>query len=452
MNRCAVACGCLALVQATFAGSATWNYREGVGGSPANPTLWTDTANWTGGAPASGETAIATFPDAGMSTNLVWVKLPDDALVTLGGIVHSGTSSAKYRFIGGQGFHFFADKDNRAQLKADASNWDIIYSPTRVKYSLDLRGVSLACPLTFDRTNDLQLYFYSPNACYLGNLYAPCGGETRAYIPDLKYLRVGHYDNFESPNNSDAHTGAWVATAGSKRLKWVSGKKGTELAVGQYVHAAGVVPEGAYVERIYTDDYVELSAPALASSADAIAGTSISFDRCYYKLTQHLKQLIMYGNQAIFEFGNRKTVENEMTLDIDEWVGTDPNWGIMLAFTGHAYWSESEEAIDSYPQPSLVLLPDMSGVNSYLGARSGHVRFTSTEPGGADLKQLKFYESANYRQYGRLVLETPAGISSTVACSNEWFGTIGKKGLGEMTIKTTLAGHYRLRVYEAFHA
>jgi len=50
MNRCAVACGCLALVQATFAGSATWNYREGVGGSPANPTLWTDTANWTGGA------------------------------------------------------------------------------------------------------------------------------------------------------------------------------------------------------------------------------------------------------------------------------------------------------------------------------------------------------------------------------------------------------------------
>ena len=40
---------------------ATWNYRAGIGASPANPARWADPANWLGGEPPSGETTIATF-------------------------------------------------------------------------------------------------------------------------------------------------------------------------------------------------------------------------------------------------------------------------------------------------------------------------------------------------------------------------------------------------------
>lgn len=284
---------------------ATWNYRAGVGTSPANPARWDDPANWLGGEPPSGETAVATFDaDESHAKETVWVALPDDEVVTLGGMEQKA-NAPKFRFIGGKGFYFVnvpgedRNSSGGAQLKADANYRSIIYSPTRVKYFLDLRGFSLACPLSFDRKDTTQLIFNWPNSDLMDNLYACRGGERREFCPGLEYLRLRHAARIIVPENNDAHTGAWAATAGSKLLKWVSGTKGMKLAVGQYVHAAGVIPEGAYVERLYTDDFIEISEPAFASSADPKAGTSIAFDRCHYRLTQRLKRLDEYGGGSL---------------------------------------------------------------------------------------------------------------------------------------------------------
>ena len=57
-----VAIAVFAMGASLWAGSATWNFRSGIGTSPENPTLWTDPDNWQGGEPASGLTATATFP------------------------------------------------------------------------------------------------------------------------------------------------------------------------------------------------------------------------------------------------------------------------------------------------------------------------------------------------------------------------------------------------------
>ena len=441
-----------------WAGDATWNFRSGVGTSPENPTLWTDPDNWKGGEPASGLTATATFPNSGTSSDIVWVKLPDDEYVTLGAITHEGSSSAKYRFIGGKGFYFGHndyDGGKAAQIKGPDAAYDFYFSPItvcEVSY-IDVRGCCLACPMTFEKTDGRQLRLYYPEPCYRCDMYAPCGGETRSCIPALEYLEVAHTASFYAPKNNDAHTGAWVATAGSKLFKYVSGKKGTELAVGQYVHATGVIPEGAYVERIYTSNYIELSEPALASSADPAVGTSINFDPCYYKLTQHLKKYIVSGADSQFAFGERRAAENEMTLSIDEWSGgANPAHAARFNYQDQTYSSFRELAMEEYPQPPVTLLPDMSTFKSIVGGRGAYLRFTSTEPGGADIRQLKFYDSADYKRNAFYVFDAPEGISSTVTCTNEWFGSIGKKGAGDVTVKTHIPGHYYLRVYEGLFA
>ncbi len=449
-----VAIAVFAMGASLWAGSATWNFRSGLGTSPENPTLWTDPDNWQGGEPASGLTATATFPNSGTSSDIVWVKLPDDEYVTLGAITHEGSSSAKYRFIGGKGFYFGHndyDGGKAAQIKGPDAAYDFYFSPITVCEAsyIDVRGCCLACPMTFEKTGGRQLRLYYPEPRYSCDMYAPCGGETRSCIPALEYLEVAHTASFYAPKNNDAHTGAWVATAGSKLFKYVSGKKGTELAVGQYVHATGVVPEGAYVERIYSNSYIELSEPALASSADPAVGTSIDFDRCYYKLTQHLKKYIVSGADSQFAFGERRVAENEMTLSIDGWSNeTSPANAMRFNYQDQTYWSFRELAMEEYPQPSVVLLPDMSTFKSIVGGRGAYFRFTSTEPGGADIRQLQFYDSASYKRNGFYVFDTPEGISSTVTCTNEWFGSIGKKGAGDVTVKTHIPGHYYLRVYE----
>lgn len=432
------------LCASLYADSATWNYRSGVGTSPANPTLWSDSDNWQGSTPPSGNTAIATL-DATEShaSEVVWVKLPDDDFVTLGGITQTA-NAPKFRFIGGKGFYFVNTSSSGARLTANDANRSIVYSPVKVKYYIDLRGVSLACPLAFEQSTGTQVSFGSPSSRYYCNYYAYCGGDTREMCLGLEYLRMQNDGYFMVPNNNNAHSGTWEATEGSKLLKWVSGTKGMSLAVGQYVHATGIIPEGAYVERLYTDDYIEISEPALASSASV----SIQFDRCYYKLTQHLASLDAYGNQGNFFAAQRTAAENVATFNVDSITGGSSS-GFYINYPDHAYWGENEGAIDSYPQPATVKIADTSEFTGFVGVRSGYLYVTSTVPGKADIAQLKFYDSASYRQNGRCVFETPAGVTSTVdSCVNQWYGTIGKKGAGEMSVTTSIANHYRLRVYE----
>ena len=449
-----------ALCASLWAGSATWNFRSGVGTSPEDPALWNDSDNWVGGSPASGTTATATFTGAGTTNDFVWVKLPDDEYVDLCHIAHTDLStSARFRFIGGKGFRFFrydnSGTNARAYIEATGYENGVIdsyWSPITVDKGcfLDVRGSNLACPMTFgrtERTEGRQLNLAYPQACYRCEWYAPCGGETRSCIPALKYLHLGHYASFGTPQNNDAHVGHWTATSGSKLLKYVSGKKGTELAVGQYVHATGIIPEGAYVERIYTDDYIEISEAAQDSSVDV----AVSFDRCYYKLTQHLDVLSTSGDNASLSFVERRSSENVATLEIDELEGrTDANDRLLFHQLGHKYYTSQfrETDMEDYPLPGVVELPDLSAINGFVGGRSGWVRFTSSTPGGADVKKYQFYDNASYRQNGFYVFDTPEGISSTVTCSNQWYGSIGKRGPGEMTVRTSIAGHKCLRVYE----
>ena len=441
---------------ANWQGGATWKYRAGVGTSPANPARWEDPANWLGGEPPSGETAIATFDaDEPHSKETVWVKLPDDFAVQLGGMVQKA-NAPKFRFIGGKGFYFInVPGDDRnssggAKLKADANYRSIIYSPTRVKYFLDLQGISLACPLAFDRTDATQLIFNWPNSDLMDNLYACRGGEEREFCPGLEYLRLRHAVRVLVPENNDAHTGAWVATAGAKMLKWVSGTKGMKLAVGQYVHAAGVIPEGAYVERLYTDDYIEISKPALVSSADPKAGTSIAFDHCHYKLTQRLKRLDEYGVGSLN--ATLRDGDNVAAIHADVFQSSASRF-VSLAYPGHKYWDngESESAIDKFPQPARLQVGDMSKFAGGIIVSSGYLALTNTAPGKADIPKLKFGTAFDGKadRYFRCMFDTAAGVSSTVSsCVNAWTGTIGKKGPGAMTVKTSEPSHYRLRVYD----
>ena len=423
--------------------NGTWNVRAGVGTSIDNPALWMDEANWVDGKiPDGPELALADFR-VGTSTDVIWVKLPDDRPITVQKLLFA-KGAARIRFFGGQGFNFNRTtgptyiqlvKDKTSQdIQAYAAttpgeNAPIFFTPVHcAKNMVYLNNIALAGPVSFGFSNKNQLYFQWFNI-YRADRYASCGGDTRVILPNLTRVTAGELA-VTAPQNNEAHTGSWVATKDSKIFRYASGKTGTELAVGQYVHADGVIPEGAYVEYIYDDNHIGLSQAALADSADATAGTSIAFDRCYYKLTQSIE------NWAFANEGNlwstvgilRRDEENVCTFDIKNI--TD---GKIQKF-----WINSAASkIREFPAPGIVELRNASaiGAKELRFAGASYLRLSGDSLAANTVSNWCFNTGECFG-----TIDVPADCKAQVY-AKKMFRTcpFDKMGEGELTIHSSLA-------------
>ena len=422
--------------------NGTWKVRADVGTSVANPALWMDEANWVDGKiPDGPELALADFR-VGTSTDVIWVKLPDDRPIMVQKLFFV-KGGARIRFFGGQGFRFTrttgatyiqlvkekTTQEVQAYLGVNpGEDAPIFFTPIHCEVgSVEVNNIAIAGPLSFGFSNKVQMDVHWWTA-FRADRFAESGGEERQLWPNLTRLKGGEL-GVDVPVNNDEHTGSWVATKDSKIFRYASGKTGTELAVGQYVHADGVIPEGTYVEYIYDDNYIGLSQAALADSADATAGTSITFDRCYYKLSQTFEKWTVDHEAAAIN-SMRRTAENECTVTVKSMTLNNASL--------QRFWLNSAErsATPGFPASGIVELWNASGLGAkelrFAGA--SYLRLSGASLAANTVSNMRFNTETCW---GTIDVPTDCEAQAKV---NKMFAKceLDKVGAGKLTLNTSL--------------
>ena len=423
--------------------NGTWKVRADVGTSVANPALWMDEANWVDGKiPDGPELALADFR-VGTSTDVIWVKLPDDRPIMVQKLFFV-KGGARIRFFGGQGFRFTRTTGaTYIQLVKEKTTQEvqaylgvnpgeaapIFFTPIHCEVgSVEVNNIAIAGPLSFGFSNKVQMDVHWWTA-FRADRFAESGGEERQLWPNLTRLKGGEL-GVDVPVNNDEHTGSWVATKDSKIFRYASGKTGTELAVGQYVHADGVIPEGTYVEYIYDDNYIGLSQAALADSADATAGTSITFDRCYYKLSQTFEKWTVDHEAAAIN-SMRRTAENECTVTVKSMTLNNASL--------QRFWLNSAErsATPGFPASGIVELWNASGLESkeLRFAGSSYLRLSGESLAANTVSKLRFDPTTAWG-----TIDVPDEREATVGLTTmnaDWRCQLIKEGAGKLTLASS---------------
>lgn len=443
-----IRCFCLVvLAQAmslvAIADSGTWLYREGVGTSPANPAIWTDSANWVDGILPDGAGATADFR-AGDPSATVWVRIPDDQTVTLT-YIEASTKNAQFRVIGGtiqvvkntSG----SDKDPRFRIN---DNNGINDSPKMTVYSdivcqgannLRLNVFSVGGALLLDESSTLTMS-YVP--LFYMDRYAESGEERRNVFNTVKRMTLGNTAVVQVPGLTEATTGVWRAQPGSRLLEFVSGTKGFSLQPGQNVSGEGIAA-GSYVKYIYDDNFIELSeAPAVAEATEL----TCDFARHAPKLF-HEFDYASIGSAGQVQIG-RKTEENEFTLRFREIAGGADS-SLVHDFKG-SYYYRPDNTIDELPGPGVLELTDISNFIGSLTTRSSHFRFLPPTEGATETTLQKLANNGTSPTFTRGRIDVVEGLTLTIEDVVRWEGHYYKAGAGAAIFKTALSAMSLFRV------
>ena len=432
------------LSSVVFADSGTWLYREGVGTSPANPAIWTDSANWVGGVLPDGAGATADFR-AGDPSATVWVRIPDDQTVTLT-YIEASTKNAQFRVIGGtiqvvkntSG----SDKDPRFRIN---DNNGINDSPKMTVYSdivcqgannLRLNVFSVGGALLLDETSTLTMS-YVP--LFYMDRYAESGEERRNVFNTVKRMTLGNTAVVQVPGVTEATTGVWRAQPGSRLLEFVSGTKGFSLQPGQNVSGEGIAP-GSYVKYIYDDNFIELDvAPTVAAAVEL----SCAFARHAPKLSHEFDYVTVSSGQI--QTG-RTTEENEFTLRFRDVVSSSASATFMHDYKGSLYYAAGN-TIDKFPGPGVLELVDISNFEGSLWSRASHFRFLPPTEGATETTLAKLGNGDNsYKSYVRGRIDVVKDLTLTIEDVTNWDGEIYKAGAGTAIFKTALSAMSLFRV------
>lgn len=444
-----IRCFCLVvLAQAmslvAIADSGTWLYREGVGTSPANPAIWTDSANWVGGVLPDGAGATADFR-VGDPSATVWVRIPDDQTVTLT-YIEASTKNAQFRVIGGtiqvvkntSG----SDKDPRFRIN---DNNGINDSPKMTVYSdivcqgannLRLNVFSVGGALLLDESSTLTMS-YVP--LFYMDRYAESGEERRNVFNTVKRMTLGNTAVVQVPGVTEATTGVWRACPGSRVLERVSGTAGFSLQPGQNVSGEGIAP-GSYVKYIYDDNFIELDvAPTVAAAVEL----SCAFARHAPKLSHEFDYVTVSSGQI--QTG-RTTEENEFTLRFRDVVSSSASATFMHDYKGSLYYAAGN-TIDKFPGPGVLELVDISNFEGSLWSRASHFRFLPPTEGATETTLAKLGNGDNsYKSYVRGRIDVVKDLTLTIEDVTNWDGEIYKAGAGTAIFKTTLSAMSLFRV------
>lgn len=446
-----IRCFCLVvLAQAmslvAIADSGTWVCRDGVGTSPANPAIWTDSANWVGGVLPDGAGATADFR-VGDPSQTIWIKIPDGETVTLT-YIEASCTNAQYRIFGGaiktikktSG----SDGDPRFRINNNqgvaSSPWATVYSDIvcEANQTLRINVFSLGGALRF-ADSAAMTFSYVP--LFYMDRYAESGEERRNVFGTLKRVTVSNTAVVQVPGLTEATTGVWRAQPGSRLLEFVSGTKGFSLQPGQNVSGEGIAA-GSYIKYIYDDNFIELSAAPTVAEATEL---TCNFARHAPKLS-HEFDYASIGSAGQVQIG-RKTEENEFTLCFREIVSTSDTADLLHDFVGSRYYS-SANTIDTFPGPGVVEIQDLSRYAGSFTARDAHFRFLPPTEGATETTLLKLsnYADEKYKANSRGRIDVVEGLTLTIEDVVRWDGHYYKAGAGTAIFKTALGAMSLFRV------
>lgn len=280
-----------------FAANGTMVYNDG-GHTPDAALDWNDPNNWVEGQIASGSDSKATLPSANYQP---YILAPDGlTLKDVGDTEHDNHPPSRARVI----------CDGTMTL---GGAWGVmLYGDVAFTGSPVVAGVTFCGPLSMGSDNLLSA---RDNIGFRRDLFADSASEEIVDPFLLPNFNVYQSQScaFFAPRGSEAVTGTWTMTEGSRFLT-LAGEAHT-VSVGAMVSGEGI-PEGAYVKRYFTSssEMIEISKPAEASG-----DKTVTFAAFTPKMRQTIGKVTVANRSNVFTAtlqANKYREEDDLRIDI----------------------------------------------------------------------------------------------------------------------------------------
>ena len=398
MKKCILVAAALA-VGSLFAQDGTWKYRAGIGTTPLNAVDWADPENWVDGLVATGVSSVATFA-ADSNKAIVWIRIPDRFCI---GKVVTANNTPKARLMCDGTLFIDRGSKTDAGFSSGGQNYCFVWADLISTSGMFNHYCWHLCAPTRSTGDTLRGSGGHIRADYFATSSSEIISDLFSVSPDsAQVFNSGSRDQVSlySRKAVAASVGTWDTVAGKKIIKYRTGGKGTTLSPGQTIQAPDVFPEGTYIKRIYSDDYIELSAAALETRE---TGAELAFAAFSPRIEQTISSFKADADDVGL-ITLRQTVNDVIDLTIEKFVASNNRPTFYTTLYG------------SYPGRNI--LKDTSGARRGVISRcSSHIVLTATnETGLCGLNALYLHgkTKASYNYYGTTTVEIGAGADATI--------------------------------------
>jgi len=298
----------MALVLSSSATTGHWKKTD-TGTSPQTAADYSDTSFWSGGVVPNGTADTAYFTNSYTLTR--YVKLPD-TLSLKQVYAKRGSTGCTTTFIGKN--VTLAAGLNFVTPDALVQRW---FSTVAASGDLTLIHSGIAGKLTVPG----KLSLSGGTGLLDFGAFADSDDEVRTDDLTIGSLVAGSGDKIfrGSAALPEETNGVWTVTGGSPYLTWVSGPKGNQLAVGGGLQGTGI-PSGAFVKRIFSDSYIEMSEAAAGAGGNA----SVTFDAFAPHVTVKIPSCSISGWPSFFF--EKRSAEADMRVELGRLTVADPKY------------------------------------------------------------------------------------------------------------------------------
>lgn len=397
---------CLSATSTVWAATTAHWAKSDTGTSPQTAADYTNESFWTEHAVPNGTADIAYFSNAYTDTR--YIKLPD-SLVLKQSIAKRGSADCTTTFIG------------QDVTLTDLLTFEGTYGPVQRWFAnitapngLTLIHSGVFGKLSFGGAN--KALTFSGGYCTLDfGAFAESDAVMRSDDLLISKVTAGSGNiYFRGPAALTAPTtGVWRVASGSPYLTWGDGVKGSQLAVGGALSGTGI-PAGAFVRRVFSDCYVEMSAPGAAD-----VDSSVTFATFVPEFVARIPTYSMSGSPTQ-RFEKRSPAAN-----VRFEFGTFSTLAATYAPTFTA---------DTGFYPATVVIRDASSLNCLVLADRAHFEFADN-PNGASgfpaVRGLRLGSTAN----SDVRLTVTNGIAARVSAITNLVGVLTKDGAGTLTAR-----------------
>lgn len=401
----------IAVAIGAFAETYTW---QGTGASILTAGDWNTPGNWSpsgGGSGVPGSDDVAKFPSPA-NYNFITSGVP----VSVGQIDfgNSGSTVSRTVIVGDSPLTVnTATKDNRNAY---------FYIPVQWNASTYVKHVHF-CDTFTAMGNDRYLIGNYSKTFFRYDLFAKSAASSRSGEFSFAAGQIrpsGSSIAFRGVDTlAEAATSAWSTTAGSPYLSPI-GAPGHALPAGTIVSCDGVISPGAFLKRIFPDGKIEISTPALATSASA----TVTFDPFNPSLRQTFTLRTM-GTDACTLNAEKYNEGDDFVLTVDtlDW-GSDVKYMLIDTSSG-------------FVPAKIVFSGNASHATAVRRIRLGNCLVEITGTGAT--AQNGFANTAMSSRDADAVsrLSVPENLSQTIRVFTNMVGTVVKEGAGTLSVQMT---------------
>ena len=409
------------------AGAAeTWHFDFAAAGdcsTPATAAAWNDVTCWTNKsgahpsvAPGAGDTVSIRAKAA--QAGVVYVRIDND--VTISRLVgDEGSLTGQHRAV------VFGDYTLKTDGASDFCGHIVLFCRFSGNNVNDVGGYLNTTTFCGDLDPKLYGVLNSASLTYRMDRYATSAGETRVYAGLTDFNgSYGGYNVYTPVSSAEPVTGTWKLTAGSPFATRVSAAAHVLSAGTLVADAAGLLPEGTFLKRIFDDGTIELSAAVPAEAAGDVELTFAAFEP---HVTGYIRSFVRRNTEWAYYGLNlyASSAADDVRLTLD-YLGPHNPKGKLARY-----------GFDGPATPGTLVLTN--GWDSNADIRLGNCHFEFANPDPA--KGQAGFPNANYMLVfanTTAELTSPAGVNAVITNVSEIQGTLLKTGAGTLTL--TLPG------------